>query len=140
LKKLLLFFTFAINLFASTLEIEQKIYTVVLKALFPAQSKIILWTDNQEKKKVFQNLPIEIKITNNKQQADILIVYDTPNLKTEKLIFAGTYRILKLYKNQAIGGFYWQKGRPNLIFIQKTLSKNHIELPKELLDYVEESL
>lgn len=140
MKKLLLFFTITVNLVASTLQIEQKIYTVVLKALFPSQSKITIWTDNKKKKKVFQNLPLKIKITDEKQKADILIVYYTSNLKTKKLIFAGTYRILKIYKNQAIGGFYWQKGRPNLIFIRKNLLQYKLILPKELHEYEEESL
>ncbi|BAF69420.1 conserved hypothetical protein [Nitratiruptor sp. SB155-2] len=138
MKKFFLILVFTCFLLSSPLTTEQKIYTTILKALFPKDSIIRIWTDDPTKEDLLKLLPLNIKLT-HKSNADILILYHTPNIKTDKMIFVGSYNLLKIYKEQAIGGFYWQKGRPNLIFIKPNLQKYHLILPKELQKYEEES-
>ncbi|WP_200762861.1 hypothetical protein [Nitrosophilus alvini] len=141
-KIVLLFFT-VLSLSASVLEIEQKIYRTVLSAIFPDKKSIIVWTDKPEKKVIYEKIE-GTKITNDIKKADILFVHNPKtltNLNTYKvIIFVGNYALLKKYQNVAIGGFFWQKGRPNIVFIKKNLQKLNINLPKTFEEFIEDSV
>jgi hypothetical protein len=54
-------------------------------------------------------------------------------------IVALDYSLLKKDKN-ALGAFYWQKGRPNITFIANRLKKKGIKLPKEYERYIENNV
>jgi len=140
LRKIFLIFFIVINLFASAFEVEKKIYTIILSVIFPQQQKIKIWSDDKKSKKLFQNLPLNIKLVRNKNQADILFIFHTFGIKTNKKVFVGRYRLLKEYKNQAIGGFYWQKGRPNLIFLHKNIDFFNIKLPSDMKEFEEDEI
>ncbi|BCD59642.1 MULTISPECIES: hypothetical protein [unclassified Nitratiruptor] len=140
MKKITLIFLLICSVSASIFQIEQKIYSTVLHALFPHKYIIKIWTDDEKKKSLFHTLPLNVRLVEEPNEADILFVYHKPDIKTEKMIFAGSYHLLKIYRKQAIGGFYWQKGRPNLIFLKNNIHKYKIELPKELQKYLEDSI
>ena len=139
LKKFLLCIFLVLQLAASSTTSEQKIYTLIIKALFPYKENILVWVDEEEKKKLFSSIP-NITICKDKNDADILIVGHTQNIQSDSLIFTTNYHLLKEYQNTAIGGFFWQKGRPNLLFLNKNLKKHHIELPASMQNYIEKSL
>ena len=130
---LIILLSFSIN--ASTLQIEQKIYSLVFEGLF-SQNSIKVWCDDKNKNSIFVNIE-KVKIVNNKSEADILMLFNTYELKTKKMVFVGKYRLLKEYNGNAIGGFYWQKGRPNLIILDKNLNYYKLKVSNKLLEYVE---
>ena len=140
MKKIIIILLLILNLTASSLEIEQKIFTAVLSSIFPNKSKINIWSDNKLNRKILNGLPLDIRIVENKEDADLLLINHTYGIKTNKMIFVGKYSLLKEYKKHAIGGFYWQKGRPNLIFIHKNLLLNHINLPNDMLVFAEDKI
>jgi len=129
----------AINLSASIVSVEQKIYASVLKALYGKDKTVLVWTDDQEKRLVFYHIA-NVKIVKDPQNADILFVYHNMDINTDKPIFVGSYRLLKHYKDKAIGGFYWQKGRPNLLFLGPNLQKLGMHVDKTLKQYIDEGL
>ena len=135
MRNLILIILLCFSLNASTLNIEQKIYSLVLNGLF-TKDTIKVWCDDENKNLIFKNTK-KVIIVHKKSDADILMLFNTYELKTKKMVFVGKYRLLKEYKDNAIGGFYWQKGRPNLIILDKNLDYYNLKVSNELLDYVE---
>lgn len=139
MKKILLLCSLVIALLASDMQYELKIYKTLLHNLFPKKQTIKVWSDCSKKKKIFSQLH-HIKIVDNSNDADILIVQNQKNLPKDKIIFATNYLILEHYKKEAIGGFYWKKGRPNILFLKSNLSRHNIHLPVSFNDFIEERL
>jgi len=141
LKKILILLSCSIIvLFAESFNIEKKIYTHIIHALYPQKATLVkVWTDNPSKLKVLQSIP-RLKIVKKPQEADFLVVHKEKNLQSKGLIFTTDYHTLEVYKERAIGGFYWQKGRPNILFLRQNLKKYHIKLPEDMQEYVEDSL
>jgi len=141
MKKLLLILLLLLNVTvmasAKGLSAEQKIYASVLGALY-GESRVKLWCDD-EKKAEMLSLLNNIALTKDKSDADILFVFHSLDLESDKPKFVGSYALLKHYKNDVIGGFYWQKGRPNLLFLRSNLKKQHLEVGAALEKFVEDS-
>ncbi|WOE69471.1 hypothetical protein RZR97_10200 [Hydrogenimonas thermophila] len=137
MKKLMFFILLSIFAFGSMQEIEQKICNKILLSIFKEKRFIKVWYNSKnhyknlkDKKFLFVEIP---------DQADILIVDHYEEILADKPIFVKKYHLLRKYKNRAIGGFYWQKGRPNIIFLKSNLQKYNIKLPDEFSRYVEEN-
>jgi len=126
-------------LFSSERAIETKIYKLIIHSIFPQKKEIRIWTNDQKKNNALKNISW-IKIVKKPQNADLLILLDPIQLPTKALIFTSSYRALKHYNKNAIGGFYWQKGRPNILFLETNLDKHNITLPDSMNEYIESSL
>ncbi len=124
---------------ASDMKYELKIYATLLHNFFPRQQIIKVWSDDVQKEKMLSKLS-DIKIVKKIKNANILIVKKDKKLPREKLIFAINYLIFKYYEKDAIGGFYWKKGRPNLLFLRQNLDKHNIKLPSEFNEFMENRL
>jgi hypothetical protein len=125
-------------LFASKIEIEEKIYKEILYTIFPYKQTIKVWCDTNDL--YFLNDISKVKILNNINDADILIIeHELKDKKYKnKIIFVRNYHLLKMYKSFVIGGFYWQKGRPNILFIRKNIDKFNIKLFNGLENFIED--
>jgi len=55
-------------------------------------------------------------------------------------IFVEKYYLLKKFPDKIIGGFFWRKGRPNIIFFRQNLYKFGLHPTKELEPYIEDKL
>ncbi len=140
MKKILILLCYSIILFADSFSIEKQIYTHIIDALYPQKATIVkVWTDDTSKLKILQSIP-QVKIVKKPQEADFLLVHREKKLQSRGLIFTTDYHTLQSYKDRAIGGFYWQKGRPNILFLRQNLKKHHIKLPREMQEYIEDSL
>ena len=64
------------------------------------------------------------------------LVKKCPQIKNKKL-FALSYKDYAAHENQAIGAFFWQKGRPNIILNKKLLQHYDIKLSQRYEKYVE---
>ena len=126
-------------LFASNMQYEQKIYATLLDNIFAGKLIVKVWTDDLQKERMFLKLS-NVQIVKNAENADILIVEREKNLPEGKLIFATNYLILKDYEKEAIGGFYWKKGRPNIIFLRANLSQHQLKLPRSFDSFIEDRL
>lgn len=138
LKKLLLFLILTASLVSSSLEIEKGIYQTILRALFPSKNIIRVWSDEASKKSLFSSID-GVRLVKNRKDADILMLFHTYDIKqSDKAVFANGYLVLQRSKGNAVGGFYWQKGRPNLVFVKNKLQEFGIVLPKNLRGYIED--
>ncbi len=140
MKKLILILIAALFLSASPAEKERNIYRTILNAIFPDKTVIHVWLDNPKKREIFEKIK-RVKVVKDHDKADILILYksfDVPS--NNKIIFADGYLVFEHFKNRLVGGFYWQKGRPNLVFIKKNLKDHNISLPPTLKEYIEDDM
>lgn len=138
LRKLFLFLILATSLFSSSLEIEKEIYSTILKALFPSKSVVKVWSDEASKNQLFESID-GVHVVKNKKDANILMLFHTYDIQhSEQAVFANGYLVLQRNKEDVVGGFYWQKGRPNLVFIKNKLQERGITLPKNLQNYIED--
>ncbi len=79
--------------------------------------------------------------TNECLNADIIFVDRIENLPSvcryEKKIFVTRYRDYIKHRDLVVGAFFWQKGRPNIIFNREQLEYFGIQLPQKYEKYIE---
>ena len=132
-----LFLIISVVLFASTDKIEQEIFATIIEGLYPHKESVRVWSDDPKKRALLVKIA-KVSLVKQPNEAEILFLKRTySSLPAKALLFAIDYKVLKAYRERVVGGFYWQKGRPNLIFFKQELHTHHIELPKEMQVYVE---
>ena len=130
----------SVLLLASEVETERKIYDAILHALLPKDQKPIrLWSDSQSLVKELEPLD-DVKVVKKSDKADIAIITKKMPPKCRCIPFVTSYRLLKEYKDKAVGGFFWQKGRPNILFLKNNLQKAGLKLPQSMQQFVEDDL
>jgi len=129
MKAIFIFIFISEVLLANSYEI--KLYEMLFTKLFEKQ-KINLFVDKNQKE--FKNSKV-LKIVNTCKKADLVLLYDINNLKCKnKPIFVTSY--IDFISSNAIGAFYWRKGRPQLILNKTMILSYHLHLDKSLLKYV----
>jgi len=144
IRTLALLFLTALFLYSDgTVRIQQEIYTQILSALFPKKRPIKVWVESPKTFLVLQNIPF-VHIVSKPQQADVLIIRKNRNILSpqicDKIVLSESYQLIKREKGCVIGGFFWHKGRPNIIFLEQNLHKHHIHLPHEMEQFIEDKL
>ena len=135
LKKLLLLLV-PLLAFASVQDAERRIWIQIVSAIFQNKKIVKVYSLCP---KLSQKIPknSNIILVDTPKKADLIIANKYVNFAVDKPIFVRKYYLLQRYKNRAVGGFYWQKGRPNIIFEEKSLKKFGIILPESFQRYVE---
>lgn len=82
---------------------------------------------------------MEVNRVKNCEEADIVILHSVDALSSkcmDKLIFTNYY---KTYINNEgiVGAFFWQKGRPNIVFRREVLKDKEIILSASFNKYIE---
>jgi len=139
LKKLLFFLLLAPLLLASDIKTEQKIYTLIIHSLLPQKKEIKVWCDDKAKKELIDSIP-KVRYILNPENADFLLLSKNQKIQTKGVKFVTNLKLLEAGKDSVVGGFFWQKGRPNILFLKKNLQKHHIKLPKSMQEYIEEDI
>jgi len=136
LKRLLLLLLTPLISFAYIHNAEREICTQLLSAIFQNKKVIKVYSTCPE---ISQNNTTDSKIilVDTPKKADLIITNKYIDIQSNKPIFVRKYYLLKKYKKRAIGGFYWQKGRPNIIFEGKNLKKFNIILPDNFQRFIE---
>ena len=86
-----------------------------------------------------QHNPGNLNIVTECSNADLVIlstISEIPEECSNKILFGTRYSHLK--NPNVIGSFFWQKGRPNILFYEKRLQKNNIKLDPSFNKYIEE--
>jgi len=139
MKKILLFILFSLLLHASDQSYELKIYDSIFSAIFPQKDTVHVWCDSQAKKDLLQDSK-KLALVTQKNHADILLISQEKNISKKYLFFVTSYKMLQRHEERTLGGFYWKKGRPNILFFRQNLQKNRIDLPTSMQKYIEEEL
>jgi len=139
MKSLLILILFCEILFGSKIDTERKIYQHILYALYPDKQNIKVWSDDIQMQSLLSAIP-RVQSVSKLSDANLLIITNRKDIQSDKLKFTTSYPLLLHYEDSAIGGFYWQKGRPNILFLKNNLQKYHITLPKSMHEYIEDTL
>ena len=129
MKTIYIIIAFSTYLFANSYEI--KLYETIFTKLF---NKPVIYLFVDKNKEEFKNSKV-LKIVNNCKEADIILLYKLEDLQCKnKPIFVTNY--IDFISSNAIGAFYWRKGRPQLILNKKSIDSYNLHLDKSLLKYV----
>ncbi|MEA3373523.1 MAG: hypothetical protein U9Q62_07520 [Campylobacterota bacterium] len=135
MKKLLLTLLIGFNLFASDAELAAKIHLSIAKECTKKQNpKIYLHGDIKELRH-----NSTITTTLKCEEADFVIASTIQNLPDScrgKLLFATRYKVFKKHP-EVFGAFFWQKGRPNIIFDALSLKEHNLTLHPSFNKYIE---
>ena len=122
------------------------IYAGDLKLASSIFEKITIAITHDKKSKIYVCSHIDaidkysehFNIVDNCENADIVLISSTKDIPItckDKVLFGTKYKHLK--NKNVIGAFFWQKGRPNILFYKSRLDKNHIKLETSFNKYVE---
>lgn len=122
---------------ASLIFADNTYETTLYEKIFPLmiQKKSIKVYTADKNKHIFVNSK-SIVLTNDCDSADIVYGKINGGKCLRKPHFAITYKDFVKDKN-AIGAFYWRKGRPQLRFSIKAFKRFHLVLPKILEKYAQ---
>lgn len=146
-KKLFLFCQVFFILFISSvasaevtkINVETQIIERIVTSLFP-NKKITAWGETTDQKNsIRESKKIEEAV--NSSNADLIIVSKNipQNLSSNSVIITTEYALLKK-DERIIGAFFWQKGRPNLLFLRPRMEKANVNLGHEFNKYIEDEL
>ena len=135
LKKLLILCLLSLKLIASDITLAHEIYASIFQALIPNQKAKIYTQSSIEALNLASNSYL---LVNNCKNADIIVITKRiPKGDCQaKILFGTRYRHLK--EPNVVGAFFWQKGRPNILFKGEVLSRYNITLPHAFEPYIEE--
>lgn len=123
-------------LWGSQIEIAAKILDQTVQGLFKTVP-VRVWAQNQKEKEM---MPFSsyMQWTDNPKEAQFILIETSKNKPSiEGVIYFGMhYETLK--DPQVVGAFYWQKGRPNLLFVRSRLLEARIHLSETFAAYIEE--
>jgi len=134
LKKLLLSLILITKLFADDIHIEKSIYEKIFSALVTTEKPLIY---SDESILSLGLRPADFTQVNECHEAEIVVMTHSsvPEYCRSKIVFGTRYRHLEV--DYILGAFFWQKGRPNLLFLQEKLDEHNIVLRDSLEEYVE---
>lgn len=125
---------------ASEIDIATQIIDKTLNSLFPNKTSVKTWADTTYHKEVIKHSE-NMQLANSEKEAEFYLIEKKLPKTIKKNVLIFTTNIDLFYDNdQVIGAFYWQKGRPNLIFLRERLKKYNIKLSSEFENYIEDSL
>ena len=120
--------------YANDTDIEKQIYESFFSSL--SKSKVpTIYTDT--KIASLSLVSDHFNLVDNCSDAEIVIMTQSDLSKEcqSKIVFGTRYRHLK--QPYVIGAFFWQKGRPNIVFLGEKLEEKHITLDPSLEQFVE---
>ena len=140
LKVIFLFSIFGAFINASELEIAARIIDKTVASLFPNKKSVKTWANSEYHIKLISKSK-KMSLAGFTEKASFYLVGSSIDTYIPKntIIFATD---IDLFYNdeRVIGAFYWQKGRPNLIFLKERLDKYKLSLSEEFSSYIEETL
>ncbi len=119
--------------------IEEQIYTTIIHGLFPNKDRIVVYIDSADD---FPKLrDHSFILTPIPKTADLILASKEKTIlaNPHKIIFVNSFYLLQKYRDRVVGGFFWQKGRPNIIFLEQRIKALHIKLPNDLREFVDET-
>ncbi|WP_375724292.1 hypothetical protein LXN10_02020 [Arcobacter sp. KX21116] len=132
-------YTFLVNKYDKEIDLEAKIIAKIANSSLRENIKLFIPNITSVEKKVYSKYFI---LTNTCEESNFVFVKNNmgniTNCSAEnKLFFTNNYRKL-LSDKKFFGAFFWNKSRPNIVFIKTRLKKRHIKLPKNYDQFVED--
>lgn len=134
-------YTFLVDKYDKDIELEAKIVLNIAKASILNDIKLHIPKITSTEKEIYSKF---FTLVNTCDEANFIFVKTKfeidklcENKAHGKLLFTNNYE--KLIKNDNyLGAFFWNKSRPNIIFIKERLQEKNINLPAEYSKFIEE--
>ncbi len=134
--KIVLILLLITTLYATDKKKASKIFNLVVKEITKKENaNVYIHTDIDSLRKY----PGTINIVTDCEKAEIVLLSTTKELPikcNKKILFGSRYSHLK--NQNVVGSFFWQKGRPNILFYKKRLKKYNINLSPSLDKYIDD--
>ncbi|MFA7092371.1 MAG: hypothetical protein WC149_11035 [Arcobacteraceae bacterium] len=133
-------YTFLVNKYDKEIELEAKIILkIATSSLNKKDVALYIPEISQSEKEIYSKF---FTLTNSCDKANFVFVKKTIDLtvecqEQEKLFFTNNYQKLMLDKRY-FGAFFWNKSRPNMVFIKNRIERQKVELPHEYEQFVED--
>lgn len=129
----------AANLCANENVIAAQIIDRVVTAFFHGD-RVTAWGETAVHQQIIRHSSL-METTKDPHLAQFLIVSKKipENVSKTGIVFTTEYGMLENNK-RIVGAFFWQKGRPNLLFIRNRLHKANLTLGHEFDKYIEDEL
>lgn len=135
MKSLIICFLMISTIDASDIKLASSIFNNIISAItYKTKSFVYIHTQVDTIEKYPGNL---IRVYDCKE-ADVVVLSNTKNIPDScsgKILFGTRYYHME--HNDVVGSFFWQKGRPNILFYQKRLEKYNIRLESDYDKYIE---
>lgn len=122
------------------IELEAKIISNIAKTSIPYEIKLYIPDISEEEKEIYSSF---FTLVNNCMDANFIFAKN--EIKTDILCTNNTNKLFitndyeKLLKNKIyLGAFFWNKSRPNIVFIKNRLVNKDINLSAYYDKFVEE--
>jgi len=122
------------TIFADDTKIEKRIYESFFSSLSESEKPLVYMDSKIESLTLASD---KFVLTSTCKDADIVIMTKS-SLAAEcqdNIVFGTRYRHLR--KEYVVGAFFWQKGRPNIVFQKEKLDEKQITLAPALQDFIE---
>lgn len=132
-------YTFLVNKYDKEIELEAKIVSKIAQTSMNSKIKIFIPAMTNSEKDIYSKF---FDISNNCQEANFIFVKKQVNInqlcqEKNKLFFTNNYQTL-LTDDRYFGAFFWNKSRPNIVFIKERLKAKKIELSSEYEQFIED--
>jgi len=131
-------YTFLVQPYSKEVELEAKIIAEIATASLHVKIKLFIPHMSEMEEKVYSKY-----FTLSPKCETANFVFVNKNVENEplcdnanRLFFTNNYRKL-LTNDKYFGALFWNKSRPNIVFIQKRLDEKAIALPKTFDQFVE---
>ena len=121
---------------ANDIELKSVIFNKIIIAVTAKERPLVYI---YKKNEALEKYPGALEIVSKCRDADVVVLStlkDLPEACKEKIFFGTRYKHLR--DRRVIGSFFWQKGRPNILFYKDRLDKKDIKLDKTFDKYIEE--
>ncbi len=127
-------------LYSSETLIAAKIVDKTVAALFPEKEKLRSWGSTAYHREIISKSTRLVETTTSAEAEFYLVGETIPQNIDKKHVIFSTDIDLFYEDKRVIGAFYWQKGRPNLIFLRERLEAYNLPISSKLKDYIEDEL
>lgn len=131
-------YTFLVKPYHKEIELEAKIISEIAHASLGAEVKLFIPNISEIEKEVYA---AHFTLSQTCEASNFVFVNKTVEHESlcstsNRLFFTNNYRKL-LSDKTYYGALFWNKSRPNIVFIQKRLEANRITLPQAFEPFVE---
>lgn len=135
MKKLWLVLLLSVQLLAFDTTTASKIFEKIFTAMLP-QKTITVYTVNREYQKVVQLAP-SLLLVKKHELANIVLVDSFNEIPegNQNILFTTNSSVFERNED-AVGAFFWEYGRPKIIFLQSRLDSKNLTLSKAFQRYV----
>lgn len=132
-------YTFLVDKYDKEMELEAKILFDIATSSIHKEIRLFIPDISEAERKIYSQYFILSKSCETSNFVFVNKTIENEKLcdSSNRLFFTNNYRKL-LSDNKYYGAFFWNKSRPNIVFIKNRLDKIDVSLPKTYTQFIED--